>query len=469
MTRAFTRAETGAGVAVCVLATAIALLPSESKLIAAGLLAVILLIAWAATSQAGWVLAFVAAVLIVPPLPADIGNSGVHPALILAVVGVYAGVLWRNRWRGDAGPVGRYATALAVVMFASVAMALVYSGLAIAAGSAARVLLFAVTPWLFVYMAAGPGRVLAEGGLRHARMLFTCGVASAVFACLDFVYQFPAPSGYSPQYIWLEDRVLRRAQGLFYDAGALGNICAFFIVMAAVCIVVRGRPAVNPWLAALGAIPLGAALVLSYSRAALLNVAAAVIALLIVRWRDVRWFRVAVVFPAGVVSAGAIALVMAPVFTQAWAARLARTVELASAAADTAVSGRLSSWDTIAAFAVAHPLRVAVGVGYKTIAYSDVLGRELIADNTWLSVLVETGIAGVAALLALNAAILWTTFRAARSSNPRAAFYGTWAFAFWIGEMVQMCAADLLTWWRLLPVVFFVIAMATIATRQDAA
>lgn len=465
--RILTQTETGAALAISVVAVAIAVLPPVPRLIAAALLAGILLLAWTATSATAWVLAFIAAALVVPPLPVDIGNSGVHPALALALAGIFAALFWRDRWSAQTEPIAAWLAALAGIMLASVAMALLYSGPAVAAGSFARVLLFAVTLWLFAYMTAGPGRDLVKQGLRPAQLLFSCGVISALFGCFDFIYQLPAPSGYSPQYIWMADRVLRRAQGLFYDAGALGNMCAFFLVMAAVCIIVRGRPAVNPWLAAAGALPLAAALVLSYSRAALLNVAVGVAALLVVRWRDVRWFRVTIAFPAGAIVAAVLAFAIAPSFTLAWGQRLQHTVELASAAADTAVSGRLSTWDTIASFALAHPLRIATGVGYKTLAYSDLLGREVIADNAWVSTLVETGLAGLAALIALNVAILRRTWRAARSTDARAAFYGTWAFAFWTGEMVQMCAADVLTWWRLLPALFFVIGMATVSMQES--
>ena len=83
-----------------------------------------------------------------------------------------------------------------------------------------------------------------------------------------------------------------------------------------------------------------------------------------------------------------------------------------------------------------------------------------VADNMYLSLLVETGVAGLAALVWLNLAILRASARAARSSNPQRAFYGTWMLCFWAGETVQMASGDLLTYWRVLPVYFFVLALA---------
>ena len=75
-------------------------------------------------------------------------------------------------------------------------------------------------------------------GTRHAMAACAASigsaVASALFACVDFYYQFPAPAGYGPQFVWLDSGVYRRAQGLFYEASTLGNFCAFFLVMIAV-------------------------------------------------------------------------------------------------------------------------------------------------------------------------------------------------------------------------------------------
>ena len=73
--------------------------------------------------------------------------------------------------------------------------------------------------------------------------------------------------------------------------------------------------------------------------------------------------------------------------------------------------------------------------------------------------LAETGVVGLGALLILNAAILKTAFRASRDADPRRSFCGTWMLCFWAGEMVQMFSADLLTFWRVLPLYFFVLAL----------
>ena len=101
-----------------------------------------------------------------------------------------------------------------------------------------------------------------------------------------------------------------------------------------------------------------------------------------------------------------------------------------------------------------------MGLGYKTLPYSDFIGQKVVADNMYLSILVETGIVGLAALMVLNFAIVRAGYRAARSGDAEKSFYGTWIFCFWIAEAVQMMSADLLTFWRVLPVYLWVLAMA---------
>jgi len=73
---------------------------------------------------------------------------------------------------------------------------------------------------------------------------------------------------------------------------------------------------------------------------------------------------------------------------------------------------------------------------------------------------VETGVAGLAALIWLNAAILLAAAKASRAADARRAFLGTWMLCFWSGEIIQMFSGDLLTYWRVLPVYFWVLAAA---------
>jgi O-antigen ligase len=335
------------------------------------------------------------------------------------------------------------------MLLASVGPAAIYSGEIAAAGSAARVLLFGISVYVYFYTAWGPGRVIEA--TRSVRFLYAAAVTAALFACVDFYFQFPAPAGYGAQFVWLDSGVYRRAQGLFYEASTLGNFCVFFLVMIAAAFS-RPReesPVPRKWLA-LGAAVLLAALVLSYSRASLLSLG---VALVVLMWRNRR--RVALSRVAALATAGALLTwLVFPTFVVAYWMRLSSTAEFFFTATEGVLSGRVASWRTLLDWATAHPWQALTGIGYKTLPYTDYLGAPVVADNQYLGLLVETGVAGLAALVWLNVAILRAALRA------RESLFSTWMLCFWAGQVVQMASGDLLTYWRVLPVYFFVLALA---------
>jgi hypothetical protein len=278
---------------------------------------------------------------------------------------------------------------------------------------------------------------------------------------VDFYFQFPAPSGYAAQYVWLDSGIYRRAQGLFYEASTLGNFCAFFLVMIAVSIARprSGTPVSRKALAAGGVVFL-AAMVLSYSRASVLNVLAAVAVLTWLNRKRIRILRIVAILIPG---AGAAALLIGnlfPQFLEAYWLRLSASAEYLTTATEGVLSGRVASWRILIGWLSAHPWQAWVGIGYKTLPYTNYLGAPVVGDNMYLSVLVETGVVGLAALLWLNITILRDSSRAAHAADPTRAFLGTWMLCFWSGQMVQMFSVDLLTFWRVLPLYFWVLALA---------
>jgi len=46
--------------------------------------------------------------------------------------------------------------------------------------------------------------------------------------------------------------------------------------------------------------------------------------------------------------------------------------------------------------------------------------------------------------------------------------HGKWLFCFWLGESLQMLSGDILTYWRVLPLYFWVLAQAVAATETEA-
>jgi hypothetical protein len=405
---------------------------------------------WVLQHPARWLVLFFAAALLLPPLPFPIGDSGPHPSLVFAALGLFLGVLWLADWRLIPSGLNASFATLFGVLLASVAAAAVYSGAVAAAGSLVRVALFGISIYVFFYGAYGPGRT--ANARRSVRLLYGAASLAALFACVDFYYQFPAPAGYGPQFVWLDSGVYRRAQGLFYEASTLGNFCAFFLVMIAVAFTrPRAESPVSRKALLAGGTVFFAALVLSYSRGSLVNVAVALAVLAWTNRRRLPWVRVSLL-------AGVGALVtwwIFPTFAQAYWTRLSNSAEYLFTATEGVLSGRVASWSTLAAWIAANPWQAFFGIGYKTLPYTQYLSSPVVADNMYLSLLVETGVAGLAALIWLNVAILRAAARSAQQS-----FFGVWMLCFWSGQVVQMASGDLLTYWRVLPVYFWILALA---------
>jgi O-antigen ligase len=218
------------------------------------------------------------------------------------------------------------------------------------------------------------------------------------------------------------------------------------------------RPCSLPALGICGGL-FGAALIFSYSRSSLVALAVAACAFLYVR-RVRLSHRALAGLGLSLMAAAALARVALPTLAAHYWVRLAISLESVLSAPNSVLSGRVDTWSTIAGFLVKQPWHALFGIGYKTLPYTSYAGSPQVADNTYLSLLVETGVVGLVAFAGLNFAILRTSLRAARSSGARASFFGSWIFCFWCGEMAQMFSGDLITFWRLLPVYFWVLATA---------
>jgi O-antigen ligase len=447
----------------------LALLPQPGyQLLALGPLLLVSVAWWTLTGAADrWLTIFFCAAVLLPPLPIALGDSGPHPCLAIAALGLLAGLIHLPDWRIPTGSLSRSILFLFFVLLLSSALAAIYSGLPIALATVARVMLFGISVYIFFYVTDGPSPAGQARSWRAVRVLFLAGAASAAFACLDFYFQFPAPAGFGPQYVWLDSGVYRRAQGLFYEASTLGNFCAFFLVMVAVALMrpKKDFPLPRPVLLA-GAAVFSAALVLSFSRASLLNVLIAIVTLLWLQRSRFQFRRFGLVFPFAVAAGAALTYYLLPTFTQLYFDRLSASATYLFSSTEGVLSGRLSSWNALADFLRQNPAYALLGTGYKTLPYSNFIGQTVVGDNMYLTILVETGVIGLAALLLLNVTILRAAYRAARNASPYASFFGTWVFCFWMGQMFQMLSGDLLTYWRVLPFYFWALAVAVRATNE---
>jgi len=417
---------------------------------------------WTILTPERWLALFFFCSLLLPPLPFPFGNSGVHVAPLIVLLGLGTGVLRITEWRAHGtsrhGSLPLFFVLFTAILAGSAAFAAVYSGWEIALGSLARAFLFGIGVYIFFYTLIGP-RGNESQPFALARCLYWIGLAGAIFACIDFYYQLPAPAGYGPQFVWLEQSVVRRAQGVFYEASALGNFCAFFLVMILVAwFPASGQRVFSRLMLIPGALVFTAALIFSSSRASVVAVVAASCAFVCVRRLKIRLVLTALCASLG--AAAALVRFALPAFSANYWFRIGASMQYFWSSPNGVLSGRVTHWKTLADFLARNPWHMLFGIGYKTIPYTDYVGAGVVADNTYLSLLVETGVVGLTAFAFLNCAILRTAYRAARSNNRRASFFGGWMFCFWCGEIVQMLSGDLITYWRLLPAYFWVLAMA---------
>src|SRR5579864_2534516 len=151
------RREMLIGLALGLYATAVVLVPGlpAKAALCAPLLIIPLLWRLLAT-PAAWLALFFACALLTPPLPIRLGDSGPHAALLVAAAGLFIGLLRLAEWRFRPDGLTASLLALWTVFAASLTMAALYSGLTIAAGSLARVLLFGISIYVFLYVRAGP-------------------------------------------------------------------------------------------------------------------------------------------------------------------------------------------------------------------------------------------------------------------------------------------------------------------------
>src|SRR3954451_17459930 len=126
----------GAAVIFGAWAAAIALAPSLAmKAVLAAPAVAIPIGLWTLARAQRWPIVFLISAILLPPLPIPIGDSGPHPSLLIAALGVFAGLLWLGDWRIGPSNVTRALAALFGVMLASVSLAAFYSGAEAAAGS----------------------------------------------------------------------------------------------------------------------------------------------------------------------------------------------------------------------------------------------------------------------------------------------------------------------------------------------
>src|SRR6266851_2949266 len=99
-----------------------------------------------------WLMIFLCAAILLPPLPIAIGDSGPHLSLVIAALGLLAGLIRLPDWRIPTGALSRSILILFFVLLSSSALAAIYTGVPVALGTIARVMLFGISVYIFFFV-----------------------------------------------------------------------------------------------------------------------------------------------------------------------------------------------------------------------------------------------------------------------------------------------------------------------------
>lgn len=370
------------------------------------------------------------------------------------------------RWQWD--PIGRGLAAFLTATALSIPFSFWLSGTSAGMNSLSRWLLLshAAPVYFLIRCCSHQG----SGGLERQifRVLLLGSIVSAAYGIVDFVWPIPLPHPAADQFIWLEGAILRRAQGVFHESSNFANFCGFFLVAASCAFLARRERLLDVSRSLLIVfIPvLSLAVLVAFSR----STWASVLTALLVSCMLARFVRL----PRGIAVAAAL---LVPIYLLwmfspgLWdyliSGRVGRLFEILDDP-NSATSGRFDTWIRVLSILQEHPRYLLFGIGYKTLGVTRLFHGEIVTDNGYLSLLLETGIAGLAGFLLWSGAILRVFLRLSRSVHELPAFWATVLFSIWCGEFVQLLAADATTYWRNIAVLSALMALTlNLAERSD--
>ncbi len=413
-----------------------------------------------------FVAVFLVVLIVFPPFYfSSLGETPVYISSLLLPIGLALFVARLPDLRLRLDPVAKGLTLFLAGTGVSLPFAGWLSGEAVAEQSFLRWLMLAQTALIYVFVRAGARLWKGRAEQWITPVLLVAAVASAGYGIIDFFWPVPLAHPAADQFVWFDAAVVRRAQGVFYEASNFANLCGLFLLIASAAFLARQQRAVGiagPWLLLFIAI-LSLAEFVSFSRSAWGNV---LVSLLVfigisgqVKLRRAWGFFVALGTPLTVL------WFYAPELWNYFVGNRIGYFTQILADPNLVTSGRLETWATVASIIRDHPQYMLFGIGYKTLPFTRLFHQEIITDNGFLNLLLETGIVGLAGFLAFSATVFKTFLTLTRGSVGTQTFWSALLFSFWCGEWVQMMGQDAHTYWR--SMVIFVALMAFALNRAD--
>jgi O-antigen ligase len=413
-----------------------------------------------------FVVVFLLFLEIFPPIyHSQLGEKPVYASFLLLPIGIAITVFRLRDICPAWDPVAKGLVAFLAGTASSLPFAFWLSGIQTGTESLSRWLLLSQTA--FIYFLIRGGARLEETRTERAIYPLLCAgaVLSAGYGIVDFIWPVPLLHPTPNQFVWLGTEILRRAQGVFYDSLNFANFCGFFLVPAAAALLARRdrRAGLPRWLLVLLTAVFGLAILVTFSRSTWMGIAVALLVFSLTSGLvNVRRSLVLCL-------ALAVPLLLLWMYSpELWHYFLeARVGHLTEILTDPngATSGRYLTWIRILDIIREYPQYLIFGIGYKTLTFTRLFHGELIADNGYLSLLLETGVVGLAGFLIFSGAILHTFSRLARQKNDPIAFWGAVMLSIWAGELIQLLAVDAYTFWR--SMVILTALMALIMNRVE--
>jgi O-antigen ligase len=293
-------------------------------------------------------------------------------------------------------------------------------------------------------------RLTREEVRKLFRSFLIGGVTSILIGIVIFVFQIPF--GDVQRYRFPTGEMLDRAGGIFSDSSAYGHLVATWLIigLGTLPAFVQRRRATLLLRALIFLAIGGFALYGSVSRSAFLGlIAAACVGLIFPVPRSWRSAQLRVSLRLALLS---VLLAVAFVFIaphSAW--RTATFINqrlvygtfgalLNVEEANRITSGRIENWTNYLPYVLENPL---TGIGYKAL----ILERGIPPDNNYLSVLVETGLIGLALFLVFLGGTFIALFFAYLRGNPFA-----WTLLLvWSAQAAMALAIDVITFWGTIP------------------
>lgn len=369
------------------------------------------------------------------------------------------------RWEWD--PLSRGLVMFLAGIAASIPFAFWLSGTSAGMNSLSRWLLLChAVPAYFLIRGCGHE---GSGGTerRIFRLLLLGAVVSAAYGIVDFVWPIPLVHPAADQFIWLEGAIVRRAQGVFYESSNFANFCGFFLTATAAAFLARRERflGVPRSLLILCISILSLAVLVAFSRSTWASVLTALLAAVMLG-RFVRVPRGIAVLAAILVPLCLLWIFSPDLWDYFVSGRMGRLFEILDDP-NSATSGRFDTWVRVISILKENPRYLLFGIGYKTLTVTRIFHGEIVTDNGYLSLLLETGLAGLTGFCLWSGAILKVFFRLAHSVHEVTAFWATVLFSIWCGELVQLLAADATTYWRNIAVFTALMALTLNLAERD--